>query len=108
MCSKFNSNISFNNNEYNLNKTKTINANSTNKKIFKYGDKRNNKYNSKRQINNQDKNHAKYNSMRLEDYYGLKKRKYLKNINTNKIDSNVSDSDKLRNIEINHFNTINN
>ena len=46
--------------------------------------------------------------MRLEDYYGLKKRKYLKNINTNKIDSNVSDSDKLRNIEINHFNTINN
>ena len=108
LCSKFNSNISFNNNEYDLNKTKTINANSTNKKIFKYGDKRNNKYNSKRQINNQDKNHSKYNSMRLEDYYGLKKRKYLKNINTNKIDSNVSDSDKLRNIEINHFNTINN
>ena len=96
LCSKFNSNISLNNN-------------SNNKKIFKYGDKFNHKFNSKKQMTNHDKSHTKFNSMRLEDYYGLKKTKNQKNINSNKIESiRINESNKIMNIELNHFNTINN
>ena len=96
LCSKFNSNISLNNN-------------STNKKIFKYGDKLSNKFNSKKHITNNDKSHVKFNSMRLDDYYGLNKRKISKKINTNKIDgSRYNDTNKIMNINMDHFNTINN
>ena len=96
LCSKFNSNISLNNN-------------SNNKKIFKYGDKFNHKFTSKKQMTNHDKSHTKFNSMRLEDYYGLKKTKNQKNINSNKIESiRINESNKIMNIELNHFNTINN
>jgi hypothetical protein len=96
LCNKFNSNISLNNN-------------STNKKIFKYGDKLNNKFNSKKQMTNHDKSHIKFNSMRLDDYYGLNKRKNMKNINTNKIDNlRINDTNKILSMDMNHFNTINN
>ena len=115
LCNKFNSNISLSNNnqlisnnDYYLSKTKTINVKSTNKKIFKYGDKINNKFNSKKQLNNYDKSHVKFKSMRLEDYYSIKKKKNLNNINTNKIENTINDANKILNIEMNHFNTINN
>ena len=115
LCNKFNSNISLSNNnqlisnnDYYLSKTKTINVKSTNKKIFKYGDKINNKFNSKKKLNNYDKSHVKFKSMRLEDYYSIKKKKNLNNINTNKIENTINDANKILNIEMNHFNTINN
>ena len=96
LCNKFNSNISLNNN-------------STNKKIFKYGDKLNNKFNSKKQMTNHDKSHIKFNSMRLDDYYGLNKRKNMKNINTNKIDNlRINDTNKILSMDMNDFNTTNN
>ena len=115
LCSKFNSNISLNNNnqllsnnDIYLSKTKTINVKNTNKKTFRYGENINNKLIIKKQLTNFDKSHVKYKSMRLEDYYSLKKNKNLKNINTNKIENTINDANKIMNIEMNHFNTINN
>ena len=123
LCNKFNSNITLNSNNNrqilsNMNKfdnnnyiklTKTISNN--NKQIYRYGDKSGYNF-GKKYKNNNDKGqgHIKYNSMRLEDYYGLKKKKNLKNINTNKIDNtiNSNNGNKKMNIDYNHFNTINN
>ena len=125
LCSKFNNsnNVSINNNlisninhssinDFNI-KTKTINANSNNnmyinnKKILGYAENINKNYrkiihinNNKNYTNNQDKGHTKYNSMRLEDFYGLKKnKKNMKNfkINTSNI-GNITDN-KIINIE---------
>ena len=124
LCSKFNNsnNLSINNNlisnvnhssinDFNI-KTKTINANSNNniyinnKKILGYAENINKNYrkiihiNNKNYINNQDKGHTKYNSMRLEDFYGLKKnKKNMKNfkINTSNL-GNITDN-KIINIE---------
>ena len=60
-------------------------------------------------MTNHDKSHIKFNSMRLDDYYGLNKRKNMKNINTNKIDNlRINDTNKILSIDMNHFNTINN
>ena len=44
--------------------------------------------------------------MRLEDYYGLKKKKNLKNINTNKIENGINNN-KIMDIDLKHFNTVN-
>ena len=125
LCSKFNNsnNISINNNlisninhssinDFNI-KTKTINANSNNnmyinnKKILGYAENINKNYrkiihinNNKNYANNQDKGHTKYNSMRLEDFYGLKKnKKNMKNfkINTSNL-GNITDN-KITNVE---------
>jgi hypothetical protein len=124
LCSKFNNsnNISINNNlmsninhssinDFNI-KAKTINTNSNNnlcvnnKKILGYAENINKNYrkiihiNNKNYINNQDKGHTKYNSMRLEDFYGLKKnKKNMKNfkINTSNL-GNITDN-KIINIE---------
>ena len=115
LCSKFNSNISLNsnnqlisNNDIYLSKTKTINVKNTNKKIFRYGENINNKFINKKQLDNYDKSHVKFKSMRLEDYYSIKKKKNMKNINTNKFENTINDTNKIMNIEMNHFNTINN
>ena len=114
LCNKFNNNISLNNNlllknDYILKKTKTLNNNIVGKKIFKYGTKiNNNKLNNKKLTINNEKNHAKYNSMRLEELSGIKNKKKLSNINTNKIENTINDANKIINIELKHFNTINN
>ena len=114
LCNKFNFNNNNNlilNNDYHLKKTKTINSqnnSNNNNKIFRYGDKMNNKLSKKKYVNNHDKNHVKYNSMKLDDHYGLKKKKNLKNINTNKINNTINNTNKIMNIDLNHFNTINN
>ena len=125
LCSKFNNsnNISINNNlmsninhssinDFNI-KAKTINTNSNNnlyinnKRILGYAENINKNYrkiihinNNKNYTNNQDKGHTKYNSMRLEDFYGLKKnKKNMKNfkINTSNL-GNITDN-KIINIE---------
>ena len=122
LCNKFNSNISLNNNNNqlisNINnnkidnytmKTKTINVNNLNKKIFKYGEKKMNRLKNKNYISHFDKGHIKYNSMRLDNYFGFKKKENLKNINTEKIDNIINNNEnKNSNIELSHFNTINN
>ena len=115
LCNKFNNHFSLNNNnlilnnDYYLKKTNTINAQNNNK-IFRYRDKNNGKkLIGAKHMNNNDKSHVKFNSMRLDDYYGLNKRKNIKKINVNKIDnSRYNDTNKIMNINMNHFNTINN
>ena len=57
-------------------------------------------------MNKYVKSHIKYKSMRLEDYYSLKTKKNLKNINTNKINNGINN--KIMDIELKHFNTVNN
>jgi len=136
LCSKFNNsnNLSINNNlisninhssinDFNV-KTKTINANSNNnmylnnKKILGYAENISKNYrkiihinNNKNYSNNQDKGHTKYNSMRLEDFYGLKKnKKNMKNfkVNTSNL-GNITDN-KIINIDqkqLNSFNKVN-
>ena len=119
VCNKFNNNLvpNINNNLHGdiSIKTKTINVNSNNnlhyngKKVENYmkNYKKIKSINNKKFINNYDKIHMKYNSMRLEDFYGLKgKRKTINEINTHKI-GNTSNT-KLINNEIKRYNTINN
>ena len=114
LCNKFNNNFSLNNNnlilnnDYYLKKTNTINAQNNNK-IFRYRDKNNGKkLIGAKHMNNNDKSHVKYNSMRLDDFSRLKSKKNYKNINTNKIENTINNNNKLMNFELNHFNTINN
>lgn len=96
------------NNDYYLKKTNTINAQNNNK-IFRYRDKNNGKkLIGAKHMNNNDKSHVKYNSMRLDDFSRLKSKKNYKNINTNKIENTINNNNKLMNFELNHFNTINN
>ena len=93
LCSKFNNNLHFNG-------KKVENYMKTFKKIKTI--------NNKKFIDNCDKIHMKYNSMRLEDFYGLKgKKKNINVINTNKI-GNTSNNNKLTNNEQKHYNTISN
>ena len=132
LCSKFNSNnISINNNiisninnssinDFNL-KTKTIIANSNNnmyinnKKILGYAENINKNYrkiihinNNKNYINNQDKGHTKYNSMRLEDFYGLKRnKKNIKNFKINTSNLGNTTDNKIINIEQKQLNSFN-
>ena len=111
LCNKFNNNFNFNNHlmlnhEYHSNKTKTINTQGNINKVFKYGEKMNNKFKTKNYLNNYVRCHIKYKSMRLEDYYGLKKKKNLKNINTNKIENGINNN-KFMDIDLKHFNTVN-
>ena len=111
LCNKFNNNFNFNNHlmlnhEYHSNKTKTINTQGNINKVFKYGEKMNNKFKTKNYLNNYVRSHIKYKSMRLEDYYGLKKKKNLKNINTNKIENGINNN-KFMDIDLKHFNTVN-
>ena len=111
LCNKFNNNFNFNNHlmlnhEYHSNKTKTINTHGNINKVFKYGEKINNKFKTKNYLNNYVRSHIKYKSMRLEDYYGLKKKKNLKNINTNKIENGINNN-KFMDIDLKHFNTVN-
>ena len=113
LCNKFNNNFSLNNNnlilnnDYYLKKTNTINAQNNNK-IFRYRDKNNGKkLIGAKHMNNNDKSHVKYNSMRLDDFSRLKSKKNYKNINTNKNENTINNNNKLMNYELNHFNTIN-
>ena len=121
LCSKFNNNLMSNINNSNIHgdvsiKTKTINVNSNNnlqfnsKKMENYmkNIKKISNINNKKYLNNHDKMHMKYNSMRLEDFYGLKgKKKTLNDINTHKI-GNFSNNSKLISIDQKHYNTISN
>lgn len=84
LCNKFNNNFSLNNNnlilnnDYYLKKTNTINAQNNNK-IFRYRDKNNGKkLIGAKHMNNNDKSHVKYNSMRLDDFSRLKSKKIIK------------------------------
>ena len=125
LCNKFNNNLMPNINNNNIQgdisiRTKTINVNSNNnnmhfnsKKLLNYGDKymkhfkKISNIKTKKFINNHDKIHMKFNSMRLEDFNGLKtKKKNLNNININKI-GNLNNN-KLINNQQKYFNTINN
>jgi hypothetical protein len=115
LCNKFKNNFNFNNNNhlmlnngYHANKTNTINTQlNNNNKAFKFKEKINNKFNTKKYLNKYVKSHIKYKSMRLEDYYSLKTKKNLKNINTNKINNGINNN-KIMDIELKHFNTVNN
>ena len=121
LCSKFNNNLMPNINNSNIHgdvsiKTKTINVNSNNnlqfngKKMENYmkNIKKISNINNKKYLNNHDKMHMKYNSMRLEDFYGLKKKKKtLNDINTHKI-GNITNNSKLISIDQKHYNTISN
>ena len=114
LCNKFKNNFNFNNNNhlmlnngYHANKTNTINTQLNNNKAFKFKEKINNKFNTKKYLNKYVKSHIKYKSMRLEDYYSLKTKKNLKNINTNKINNGINNN-KIMDIELKHFNTVNN
>ena len=115
LCNKFKNNFNFNNNNhlmlnngYHTNKTNTINTQlNNNNKTFKFKEKINNKFNTKKYLNKYVKSHIKYKSMRLEDYYSLKTKKNLKNINTNKINNGINNN-KIMDIELKHFNTVNN
>ena len=114
LCNKFKNNFNFNNNNhlmlnngYHANKTNTINTQlNNNNKAFKFKEKINNKFNTKKYLNKYVKSHIKYKSMRLEDYYSLKTKKNLKNINTNKINNGINNN-KIMDIELKHFNTVN-
>jgi hypothetical protein len=95
LCNKFNNNLMPNINNNNIQgdisiRTKTINVNSNNnnnnmhfnsKKLLNYGDKymkhfkKISNIKTKKFINNHDKIHMKFNSMRLEDFNGLKTKK---------------------------------
>ena len=115
LCNKFNNNFSLNNNnlilnnDYYLKKTSTINTQSNNNKIFRYRDKiSDKKLITKKYIKNNDKSHVKYNSMRLDDYTRLKNKKNSQNINTNKFENSINNTNKMMNIELNLYNTINN
>ena len=116
LCNKFNSNLLQNINNSNIHgdisiKAKTINVNNNlqfNKKKMKYGEKiiKSIKKN-KIFINEDDKFHMKFNSMRLQDINGLKrKKKNIIKINTN---SNIiNNNNKLVSINKNHYNIISN
>ena len=115
LCNKFNNHFSLNNNnlilnnDYYLKKTSTINTQSNNNKIFRYRDKiSGKKLITTKYIKNNDKSHVKYNSMRLDDYTQLKNKKNSQNINTNKIENSINNTNKMMNIELNLYNTINN
>ena len=76
-------------------------------RIMKNNYKKINSINNKKYTNNYDKIHMKYNSMRMEDFYGLKgKKKALNEININKI-GNTSNN-KIINNELKHYITISN
>ena len=114
LCNKFNNNLMHNINNSNIHgdisiKTKTINVNSNNNfnfKKIKYGEKviksitKNKIY-----THDHDKFHMKFNSMKLEDINGFKKKK--KNIIKIKTNTNIINN-KFINVEKNHFNTISN
>ena len=46
--------------------------------------------------------------MRLDDYTRLKNKKNSQNINTNKFENSINNTNKMMNIELNLYNTINN
>jgi len=120
LCKKFNTNVFSNNrdnrlqtnDEYIMTKTKTINQNKMyQSKIMRYGDKITNKYNNKKSINNSDKKHIKFNSMRrLVDRSVLNGKKKLKNLNMKNIGNTINDHNKMMsmNIDMSHYKTINN
>jgi hypothetical protein len=120
LCKKFNNNIFSNNrdnrlqtnDEYIMTKTKTINQNKMyQSKIMRYGDKITNKYSNKKSINNYDKKHIKFNSMRrLVDRSVLNGKKKLKNLNMKNIGNTINDHNKMMsmNIDMSHYKTINN
>ena len=120
LCKKFNNNIFSNNrdnrlqtnDEYIMTKTKTINQNKMyQSKIMRYGDKITNKYSNKKSINNYDKKHIKFNSMRrLVEQSVLNSKKKLKNLNMKSIGNTINDHNKIMsmNIDMSHYKTINN
>ena len=80
-------------------------------KIMRYGDKIMNKYSNKKSINNYDKKHIKFNSMRrLVDQSVLNGKKKLKNLNMKNIGNTINDHNKTisMNIDLSHYKTINN
>ena len=123
LCNKFNSSLISNINNSTIQgdisiKNKTINVNNNNnlhfhgKKIINYGEqyiknfKKNSNINNRKTMINHDKFHMKFNSMRLEDLNGVKKKK--KNINKNNKIGITYTSNKIIIPEQSHFNTINN
>ena len=112
LCNKFNSNLIHNINNSNIHgdisiKTKTINVNSNSNLNFN-GEKvmKNFKKNKIFTNNFNDKYHIKFNSMRLEDINGLKKKKKnIIKINTN---TNLINNNKIISVDKSHFNTISN
>ena len=113
LCQKFNKNlISSKKNNISI-KTKNINANSNlnfiSKKIINSRDEylKNFKKLSKNYISSRDKMHIKFNSMRIEDFHGLKRKKNtLNNIKINTLGNAFNN--KLINIEQRNYNTISN
>ena len=120
LCKKFNNNIFSNNrdnrlqtnDEYIMTKTKTINQNKMyQSKIMRYGDKITNKYSNKKSINNYDKKHIKFNSMRrLVEQSALNSKKKLKKLNMKSFGNTINDHNKTMsiNFDLSHYKTLNN
>ena len=112
LCKKFNNSLIDNKNNTISIKTKTINTNSNNslhfnsKKILNAQNlKKVNNLSNKKFISSRDKMHMKFNSMKIEDFNGLKrKKKAINNIKINTL--GTAFNNKLINIELNHYNTI--